>query len=32
MATRPAGILNRTADRKGHLELLVALIAVLGLS
>ncbi len=32
MATRPAGILNRTADRKGHLELLVALVAVLGLS
>src|SRR5438309_2356428 len=32
MATRPAGILNRTADRKRHLELLVALVAVLGLS
>jgi Ca-activated chloride channel homolog len=32
MATHPAGILNRIADRKARLELLVALIAVLGLS
>ena len=32
MATHPADILNRIADRKGRRGLLVALIAVLGLS
>ncbi len=32
MTTHPAGILNRISDRMGHLELLVALIAVLGVS
>src|SRR5882724_7233024 len=32
MATHPAGILNRIADRKGHLAFLVTLVAVLALS
>ena len=32
MTTHPAGLLNRVADRKGHLAFLVALIAVLGVS